>query len=88
MKLKEGLVLRPLGGKYVAVATGKLTSTFHGMIRLNETGASMMNLLKEDTTKEEVINNLMKEYQADQTEIEKDVDTLLTNLKDNGLLDE
>ncbi len=88
MKLKEGLVLRPLGGKYVAVATGKLSNTFHGMIRLNETGASMMNLLKEDTTKEELINNLMKEYQADQTEIEKDVDTLLTNLKDNGLLDE
>lgn len=88
MKVNKDLVLRKLGKKYVVIATGELSNKFHGMIRLNETGASMFNLLKEETTKEELLDNLLKEYKVDRSILVHDVDLLINTLESNGLLDE
>jgi len=41
MKIKEGFVIRKAAGKYVAVATGKASREFHGMVKLNETGKTI-----------------------------------------------
>lgn len=88
MKTNKDLVLRKLGKKYVVIATGELSNKFHAMIRLNETGATIFNLLKEDTTKEELLNKLLEEYQVEKEVLESDIDTLLNTLESNGLLDE
>ena len=38
MKIKDGFVLRDIAGDTVVIATGELSKTFHGMIKLNSTG--------------------------------------------------
>ena len=47
MKIKDGFVLEKVGGEYLAVAVGELADSFNGMVRLNETGAFLWNLLTE-----------------------------------------
>lgn len=38
MRIKDGFVMRKVAGKYVVVATGEASRSFHGMIKLNDTG--------------------------------------------------
>lgn len=59
MKIKSGFVLEQVGGDYLAVAVGELADTFNGMVRLNETGAFLWNLLLEGNyTREELAQKL------------------------------
>ena len=59
MKIKSGFVLEEVGGDYLAVAVGELADTFNGMVRLNETGAFLWNLLCEaDYTRDELCEKL------------------------------
>ena len=37
MKIKNGFVLRDVGGQAVVIAVGEASKTFHGMINLNAT---------------------------------------------------
>ena len=59
MKIKDGFVLEKVGGEYLAVAVGELADSFNGMVRLNETGAFLWNLLTEaEYTREELSEKL------------------------------
>ena len=55
MKIKSGFVLEEVGGEFLAVAVGELADSFNGMVRLNNTGAFLWNLLTEgDYTRDEL----------------------------------
>ena len=41
MKIKNGFVLRDVGGQAVVIAVGEARKTFHGMIILNASGNEM-----------------------------------------------
>ena len=43
MKIKNGFVLRDVGGQAVVIAVGEASKTFHGMINLNATGDMARN---------------------------------------------
>ncbi len=88
MKINKDLILRKLGNSYCMIATNDLSHKFHGMIRLNETGATLFNLLKEGLSKEEIINKLEKEYQVEKSILTEDIDFLISTLESNGLLDD
>lgn len=88
MKIKEGFVLRELGGQYVVVALGEASKNFNGIIHLNETGAFLFNQLKEDVNKQQLINKILEEYEIDLENAKKDVDKFIEKLKDAKLLDE
>ena len=50
------------------------------MVKSNKTAAFIINCLKEDTTKEEIISRMMSKYDADKKIIEADVDKILNVL--------
>ncbi len=86
MKLKNGFVLRQIGGSYVVVAVGLQTLDFKGMIRLNETGAFLWeNLSADECTKEDLVAALTAEYEVDDATASKDVDMFVQSLKDADL---
>ena len=60
------------------IATGN--TDFNGMVKSNKTAAFIINCLKEDTTKEEIISRMMSKYDADKKIIEADVDKILNVL--------
>ncbi len=88
MKIKEGFVLRELGGQYVVVAIGEASKNFHGVIHLNETGAFLFKKLKEEQTEESLINSLLDEYDINLDKVKGDVKVFINKLKDAKLLDE
>lgn len=88
MKIKEGFILRDVGGKTFVVATGDLSKEFNGMITLNETGKFIWQILTEGATAEEVIDKLMAEYECDDRKvIEQDVTAFIAKLEKDKIFE-
>lgn len=87
MKLKYNFVINQVAGETVAVSVGNTAGAFNGYIKLNQTGAYIFNALKKDTTREEIIKNLLAEYpEATEKEAAASVDELLEKLSEAELL--
>ena len=87
MKLKYEFVVNNVAGETVAVSVGNTAGAFNGYIKLNDTGAFIFNALKDDATREEIINKLMAEYpDASQEDATESVDELINKLNEAELL--
>lgn len=87
MRIKEGFLLREVAGKTVVLQVGG-DLNFNGLITLNETGALLWRLLEQGATREELIAKTESEYDAPRELIAKDIDAILAQMRDAGLLDE
>ena len=61
MKLKDGFVLRKVGGDNIVVPTGD-TLDLNMMVTLNETGKFLWQHLQQGTTEEALVQALLAEY--------------------------
>lgn len=66
MKLKKDFIFRKIAGDNVVVPIGQQISEFNGLIKLNNSGAFLWNILKEGSSKEELVDKLQEEYEVDQ----------------------
>lgn len=88
MKIKEGFVLEKLGSSYLAVATGEAALGFKGLVRMNETGAFMWNIVKDNDKKiEELVSALASEYDAPREVLERDAISFEKQLREAGILE-
>lgn len=86
MKIKEGFVLREVMGQSVAVPVGENSKQFHGMIKLNATGAEIWKDLEKGLTKEQIAQRIADEYES--VELEEallKVEQFLKKLQDAGI---
>lgn len=88
MKIKSGFLLREVAGSYIVVATGALTKTLGGIIKLNESGSFLWKNMTEHTDRESLIMALTKEYGVDKELAAKDVEAFVKNLLDAGVIEE
>ena len=87
MKINQDFTLQKVGGSHVAVAVGETSKKFHGMIRLNETGAFLWGLMAErDCTEEDLVEALLAEYEIDRDTATADVRRMLDSLKGYPIL--
>ncbi len=87
MKLRYRFVLREVSGQSVAVAVGPDHSKFNGMVKLNQTGAFLMNLLNDrDLSREDLLTALLERYDVDRKRAEENLDVFLETLRQGGLL--
>lgn len=87
MKLKYQFVINNVAGETVAVSVGDNDGRFNGYIKLNETGAFIFKMLKNDTTRDAIIDALSNEYpDASKSDVEESVDTLIEQLSKAELL--
>ena len=87
MKIKDGFVLREVGGDSVVVPVGERTKTFHGMINLNETGAFIWKFFEVEHTKEECADALCVKYLVSHEQAEKDVEKFVTAMQAAGFIE-
>ena len=87
MKIRSDFVLSEVAGMTVVVPLGTNT-TFHNMIKLNETGRLLWEKLREDTTREALADALVEKYGIDRALAEGDVDAFLASLSSFGALEE
>ena len=88
MKIKDGFLVRKIANQYMAVPVGTRTKDLHGMIALNETGAFLWNLLKDDQTEENLVGKLMEEYEVDVKRASASVKRLIVELQQNEVLED
>ena len=86
MKLKDGFVTHEMGGEQVMVATG--SASFSGLVRSNATAAFIVDCLKEETTKEQILEKMQAKYDGSLEVMGADVDKIVAKLRSIGALDE
>lgn len=87
MKLKNGFVTHNVGSTQMMVATGPAAAGFHGLVRSNETAAFIVNCLKKETTEQEIVEAMLKEYDAPEEVIARDVRSVVEKLQAIGALE-
>ena len=86
MQIKKDFTIQKVGGSYVAVAVGESSKNFHGMIRLNETGAFLWNLMVEkDCSENDLVDAILAEYNVDREIVVADVRRIVETLAQNEI---
>ena len=86
MKLNKEFLLHNTGGESILVPTGN--AGFSGVVRGNKTLGVVLELLKAETTKAELIAGMKARFDAPEGSIERDVQKVLDELQRIGALDE
>lgn len=86
MKLNKNFLTHKAGNDTVIVPTGN--AGFSGVVQGNETLGVILDLLKEDTTEQQIIDKMAEQYDASRAEIEKDVISVISGLRKIGAIDE
>ncbi len=85
MKIKDGFLLRKVGGQYIAVASGSDLVNFNAMISTNDTGAFLWDIFKKGADETEAAAVLAAEYGIDTDTALADVRDFMAELQDTGV---
>lgn len=86
MKLRKGFVLHQSGDDYILV--GLADTGFNGMLRCNDIGGAMLEILKNDCTEETLFQKMMDLYKGSSEELSCDISKMIETLKEIGALEE
>lgn len=88
MKIKEGFIVREISGQSVAMAVGKASKEFHGMIKLNDTGLFIWKQLENDTDEASVVRALTDKYDVDTERACSEAHKFIEVLRSAGFIEE
>ena len=89
MKLRDGFITYQTGSEQIMVAAGGAAGAFHGMVRSNATAAFMIDALKNEISREDLIRLVMDAFEdAPEELVARDVDKIVASLRQIGALDE
>jgi len=86
MKLNDNFLTQEIEDTQVMVATGE--TALSGIVRSNQTAAEIIDLMREETTRDEVLDKMCAKYDAPREVIAEDVDMVIATLRKVGALDE
>ena len=88
MKLKYNFVINTVVDKFVAVAIGADAEKFNGFIKMNDIGAEIFEILRDDVTVDEIVTLMLQKHPESTDEEARAVVIDFTNrLKDSGIID-
>lgn len=76
-----------MGNQAVVVAVGTASKVFNGMIKLNESGEMMWNLLVDGATEDDLLEAVLEAYEVDPQVAIKDVEKFIETLKKPGIIE-
>ena len=88
MIIKPDYVLSQVMDYYFIMGVDKDAYVPNQILSLNETGAFLWNILKEGAEPDELAAHLVEEYEVDEATARKDVEILLSRLREKGLVEE
>lgn len=87
MKLKSNFVITEVVGTSVAVSTDSSKSSFNGVVRLNETGKRIFELIQEGKDEEAIVAAMIEEYEASESIIREEVKAVIDLLVGEDVLE-
>lgn len=88
MKINGEFVLREVVGETILVPVGETALKFNGMITMNEIGGLIWKAIQEDKAEEEILDQIMDEYEVSREEAKKDMEEFLKGLIEQGFISE
>lgn len=86
MKIKRDFVLREIAGETLLIPAGKTALDLNGMITLNEVAADIWQMLPEAEDEEAVVQRILADYDAEETQVRRDVADFLGRLRELGIV--
>ena len=86
MKIVDGFILKNIADTFVVVPLGTNTVSFRSIISLNETVAFLWSKLENETTKEQLTEAMLKEYDIDEATAKAVIEAFVAKLTEAGLL--
>ncbi len=86
MKLNTKFITHEMSGQQIMVSTD--TNKFSGLVRSNRTAADIVECLKVETTKEQIVKYMIEKYDVTKEQLLVDVERILGILREIGALDE
>ena len=88
MKIIKGFVIREVGGKQIAVATGEASRVFNGMITLNDSARVIWDALSAGTDMDGIIRALTETYDVSESQAKTDAEAFVEKLRAVGIIEE
>ena len=85
MKLKDTFITHDSDGEQVLI---DVTSSFAGLVRSNRTAAFIVECLKKETTREEIVEAMYEKYDAPKEVLQRNVDAIIEKLRGIGAIEE
>ena len=86
MKGNKDFLLREVADSLVLVPVGDAARRFPGMIRLNETGRLLWELLQQEQTPESLTEALLSRFEVSREQAAADVNAFLERLRPTGAI--
>lgn len=88
MKINENFMLREFADEYIVVPTGEAAVHLNGIMNLTETGALIWKGIQANKTREEIIKDLLEEYNVTEEVAQRDVNGFINELILVGIAEE
>ena len=85
MKLKSTFITHMSGNEQLMISAG---GNFNGIVRSNSTAAEIIDMLKNEITREQIISAMLEKYEVEESVLSADVDKVLNALRGIGAIDE
>lgn len=86
MKIKEGFIIKKVNEYYIVILENEKDLDFSGIITLNGSGKLLFESLKENKTKEELVNLLLDNYEVTYEKALSDTEAFINVLEKHQLL--
>lgn len=88
MKTCEGFILRNLMGEYVLMPVGDNIAKFRGTVLMNELAVFVWEKLRSPVTRDELLQEILNAYEVDLETASEDLDALLAELGQLGVIED
>ncbi len=87
MKRKQNFALQNLGGEHILVPVGEEVLNLNGILVLNRTALYLWECLAEETSEENLVENLSCEYSIGKEMASRDVKVFLDEVRSKGMIE-
>ncbi len=88
MKAREGFILRNLAGEYLLMPKGEKIKNYDSVVLMNELSAFVWGKMQNPVTQSDLLEAVLNEYDVDEKTAREDLDGLLAELKEAGVIDD
>ena len=85
MKLKSTFITHNSGNEQLMISAG---GDFNGMVRSNSTAGEIIDMMKKEITREEIIAAMLEKYEVEEAVLSADVDKVIAKLREIGAIDD
>lgn len=88
MTIKKGFIVKEIAGEYVVVALGAASKVFNGIIKLNESGKLIWEMIAEGKERDQIVDAILDQYtDVDRENAERDFDKFVEILEGANILE-